>query len=352
MNVTEERTGSAGSAPRLVSVAIKTFNEERNIERCLDAALLALREIDLPWEIVVADSASTDRTVDLARAYPVTVVQLAQPEQRGCGAGVQLGFQHARGDLVLVLDADMELMLGFLPAAIARLQQDPGLGGVAGLNHDTTVTNAFDRRRVTSGSSSRVASNPPWLSGGGLYRRDAILQCGGYAGNRNLKAWEEAELGLRLTHGGWRLERMSIPAVLHAAHAASTWALLRAHWRSGRAMAYGVFLRIAMRMPWWPKVLRLMLPHLLAIAVWLFAFALFIGIGVGRIPWSWMGLYLLVCLAGFAVLCIKKRGVSLAILSVALWHYFGAALVLGWFQRTVSPTLPLPSKVLQRPQTS
>ena len=66
-----------------LSVVIKALNEERNIERTLACALAAVAGRDA--EVILADSLSTDRTVALASAYPVKVVQLEEPGDRGCG---------------------------------------------------------------------------------------------------------------------------------------------------------------------------------------------------------------------------------------------------------------------------
>jgi glycosyltransferase involved in cell wall biosynthesis len=81
-----------------VSVIIKAYNEEKNIQAAIESSLRAVAEVG--GEVILADSHSTDGTVALACAYPVRIVQLAHPGERSCGAGPQLGYQHARGDYV------------------------------------------------------------------------------------------------------------------------------------------------------------------------------------------------------------------------------------------------------------
>ena len=56
-----------------------------------------------PREIVVADSGSTDGTVEIARAAGATVVK---GERKGPGEGRNRGAEAARGDVLLFLDAD------------------------------------------------------------------------------------------------------------------------------------------------------------------------------------------------------------------------------------------------------
>jgi hypothetical protein len=72
----------------------------RNEERQLADALASLAFCD---ELVVVDSGSTDRTVEVARAGGATVVEHAW---RGFGAQRNVAIDHARGDWILEVDAD------------------------------------------------------------------------------------------------------------------------------------------------------------------------------------------------------------------------------------------------------
>src|SRR5215469_13906371 len=86
----------------IVSVIIKALNEERNIAAAIESALAGLGEIE--GEIILADGGSRDRTVEIARRYPITIVQLNNPEDRSCGSGAQLGFQYSGGRYLLLMD--------------------------------------------------------------------------------------------------------------------------------------------------------------------------------------------------------------------------------------------------------
>ena len=81
-----------------VSVVLVTLNEEHNIERCLGS----VRWAD---EIVVVDSFSTDRTVELARRYTDRVYMHEYP---GTSRQVERGIGYASGDWIFVIDADEE----------------------------------------------------------------------------------------------------------------------------------------------------------------------------------------------------------------------------------------------------
>ncbi len=79
-----------------ISAVIITKNEERNIARCLHA----IRWVD---EIIIVDSQSTDRTVEIARSYGA---KIHSPEWMGYGPTKQYGVEQAEGDWILSLDAD------------------------------------------------------------------------------------------------------------------------------------------------------------------------------------------------------------------------------------------------------
>jgi len=76
----------------------------RNEERCLPACLGALRRQTLKeFELIVVDSASSDRTGEIARAFGAKVVRLEEP---GVSRARQAGFEAAKGDVIASTDAD------------------------------------------------------------------------------------------------------------------------------------------------------------------------------------------------------------------------------------------------------
>src|SRR5580704_14522872 len=114
-----------------VSIIIKALNEETYIASAIESALAALGEMD--GEVILANGGSSDRTIEIARRYPIAVVQLSRAKYRSCGSGAQLGFQYSRGRYLLLMDGDMRLHPGFLPVAIETLARSPGLAGVGGM---------------------------------------------------------------------------------------------------------------------------------------------------------------------------------------------------------------------------
>jgi len=108
----------------VVTVLLPAYNEEEAIVRVLDEIVEALGEEGPAYEILVVDDASTDRTAELAEQFaaacwrcPVRVVR--RPERRGAGAARKVGIREARGQIVVMLDADGSYPAAALPALLS-----------------------------------------------------------------------------------------------------------------------------------------------------------------------------------------------------------------------------------------
>ena len=99
----------------LLSVAIITCNEEQNLSRTL--ASLAFAD-----EIVVVDSGSTDRTLEIAKSFGARIFQQSWP---GFAAQKNFAIAQCTGDWVLSLDADEELSPNLRTQIRALLPTNP-----------------------------------------------------------------------------------------------------------------------------------------------------------------------------------------------------------------------------------
>ncbi|HEY1171408.1 MAG TPA: glycosyltransferase family 29 protein [Verrucomicrobiae bacterium] len=95
-----------------VSVCLITRNEERFLKQCLESVK------DLAWQIVVMDTGSTDKTVEIAKSFGAEVYHTTW--QNDFSAARNAAMEYVRGDWVLSLDADEEL----LPEAKATLRKE------------------------------------------------------------------------------------------------------------------------------------------------------------------------------------------------------------------------------------
>lgn len=99
-----------------LSIVIITFNEEKNLERCLKSVQ------GIADEIVVVDSHSTDKTPEIARSYNAKLISRDFP---GYAAQKNFATGQAANDWILSLDADEELT-GKLKESIKTVMTSPG----------------------------------------------------------------------------------------------------------------------------------------------------------------------------------------------------------------------------------
>jgi len=87
-----------------LSVVVITYNEEANLARTLESVIPLVR--DGKGEIIVVDSGSTDRTVEIARSFGAKVFV---EEWKGFAAQKNSALEKASGEWILSLDADEEV---------------------------------------------------------------------------------------------------------------------------------------------------------------------------------------------------------------------------------------------------
>lgn len=92
----------------ILSIVIPAYNEERGIAQIIERTLAIrprLQEVGVDMELLVVDDGSRDRTAEIAACYP-EVRLIRHTVNRGYGAALKTGFNHARGNLLGFLDAD------------------------------------------------------------------------------------------------------------------------------------------------------------------------------------------------------------------------------------------------------
>jgi len=141
-----------GVAPKMLSVVIPVYNEQETIREVVER-VCAVDVGGLEREIIVCDDGSTDATAeaveDLRSQHTAIVRVHTSPTNLGKGAAVRLGMSLARGDLIIIQDADLELD----PSEFARLLA-PLLSGEA----EVVYGSRFVRRAPNVSLRSRVAN--------------------------------------------------------------------------------------------------------------------------------------------------------------------------------------------------
>lgn len=198
----------------LISIIMPCYNESRVIRHSLES-LIALNYPNL--EIIVVNDGSLDDTLNQAQfkselSVRTPVLVLSQPNS-GKAQALNQGLLHARGELILCVDADSRLNSEALTVAVRHFD-DPSVGAVAGFVEISNQNNVlllmqqleylvglnFNRRAMSFLGIVPIVPGPA-----GIFRRQALLEVGGFVSHREIYA-EDAELSLRLLTAGWKIK--------------------------------------------------------------------------------------------------------------------------------------------------
>ncbi|MGH7787034.1 MAG: glycosyltransferase [Candidatus Binatia bacterium] len=112
----------------MISFIIPAHNEERLLAGTLRAMEAAARPLDVPFEVIVVDDASTDRTAAIAREHGARVITVAH---RQIAATRNAGAREAQGEMLVFVDADTVIGEPVVRAALEAIRQGAAGGGCA-----------------------------------------------------------------------------------------------------------------------------------------------------------------------------------------------------------------------------
>jgi glycosyltransferase involved in cell wall biosynthesis len=145
---TDSRPDAEQAVACQVTVLLPAYNEHRAMPPVLEEIVAALADQGLQYEILVVDDASTDGTAEIVEEFarscwqcPVRVIRC--PERRGAGAARKVGIRHARGELIVMLDADGTYPADSIPEL---LRWFPAYDQVNGARTSEQGTHAWLRR--------------------------------------------------------------------------------------------------------------------------------------------------------------------------------------------------------------
>lgn len=199
-----------------ISVVIVNWNGAQYLPTCLNALRA---QTCRNFEVIVADNASHDESLQLlARDYPEVKV-VALPENRGFTGGNNAGIRAAQGEIIVLLNNDTEADPRWLEEILAAFERHPEMGIVA------SKMKLFDRRDTfhTSGDFYRLDGIPGnrgvWEIDRGQYDREEYVfsACGGSAAYRKsmldqigsldedfFYSCEDIDLAWRAQLAGWK----------------------------------------------------------------------------------------------------------------------------------------------------
>jgi glycosyltransferase involved in cell wall biosynthesis len=194
-------TARVADAPA-ISIVVPIYNGADTIAACIES-LLHIDNPDTPFEIVVVDNASTDRTMSILDAYRDRIRVLHEPI-RGAAAARNTGVRNAHGDIIAFTDADCVVERGWLRNLIPALR-DPAVGIAGGPILATSPRNRIEkfgerihdhRRALEDESAYAITMN--WAS------RRAVLEEAGLFDPALIRG-QDADLARRIRMRSYRL---------------------------------------------------------------------------------------------------------------------------------------------------
>jgi glycosyltransferase involved in cell wall biosynthesis len=119
----------------MLSFVIPAYNEEALIGQTLRTLLNSAQALEEPYEVIVVDDASTDRTAEVARSFGATVIPV---NLRKISAVRNAGVRAARGEILIFVDADTLVPAEALVSAVENIRQG-AVGGGARVQMDYGV---------------------------------------------------------------------------------------------------------------------------------------------------------------------------------------------------------------------
>lgn len=127
----------------MISVVLPAYNEEAVVGRLIDEIQSVMRETGLPFEIVLVDDASEDKTAEIAQSKGARI--LRHEKNRGAGASARTGIESAQGDIVVTMDADGSYSPGNIPEMLRFI---PSYDQVIGVRNKEFGKTGFLRMAV------------------------------------------------------------------------------------------------------------------------------------------------------------------------------------------------------------
>ena len=195
-----------------VSIIIPTYNEEKNIEECLDTLM---NQDHTNYEIIVVDGGSTDRTVEIIKKYPV---KLIIDKNGNIPHSRNIGWKNSKGNFVAYIDGDCEADKCWLKKLVECLynNKDKKIAGIGGSTRTPEKASDFIKSlgimlntwwggigsaQGTNFKDEKEVESIPNCNA--LYHKNILKIIGGF--DENFDVGEDFDLNFRIRKNGYRL---------------------------------------------------------------------------------------------------------------------------------------------------
>ncbi len=128
----------------MISIIIPTYNAERFMPNLMDSIFRSGVE---DMEVIIVDDCSADNTVEIAKKYPVKIIQLET--NSGPARARNIGVKAAKGDIIFFLDSDVIVTDGTIREVKDYFNNNPLSNCVIGICEKEPINNGFVPRYMS-----------------------------------------------------------------------------------------------------------------------------------------------------------------------------------------------------------
>lgn len=156
-----------------LSLITPVYNEEENLPLLFESVYKTMHGLSHPWEIILVDDGSNDESLSVLQEYgqrdPEHIRVVSFRRNFGQTAAIAAGIDYARGDIIVLLDADLQNDPADIPDMLAKLNEGYDLvSGWRKHRKDNALT-----RNLPSNIANRIIS---WVTGVHLHDYGCTLK--------------------------------------------------------------------------------------------------------------------------------------------------------------------------------
>ena len=110
-----------------VSIIVPVYNEEDNIGLLYEAVEKSAKTMGIPWELILIDDGSQDSSLkkinSIVKEHPKQVSAVVLRRNFGQTAAIAAGIDHSNGEIIILLDADLQNDPADIPVMVQKLSE-------------------------------------------------------------------------------------------------------------------------------------------------------------------------------------------------------------------------------------
>jgi glycosyltransferase involved in cell wall biosynthesis len=128
----------------MISIVLPAYNEEKNIGRMIKNVSNFFVAQSLPYEIIVADDGSKDKTLEVLGAIENLNLKIVVHEKNlGYGAALRSGFAKAKGEMIFFTDSDCQFDISDLKIFLEEIKENDFVIGYRKNRQDPFIRKAY-----------------------------------------------------------------------------------------------------------------------------------------------------------------------------------------------------------------